>query len=466
MSVLLSFPLTRSHSAINTTFKNVYKCLCRSTWIGLSQRDIGITFFHQQCFGYRLPVAVHCGDGIVGPWTIQGVMRMLRYGLSLFLIALFCSCVRQPSEPSVTPLTQETPDDRQVGSVQYEEKCPKNGKQFLVGWVPMDNPQNEYWKLVDEGMRQTVERAGGRLLYRSPNFDPVKQNDRIRELIVEDVDCIVVFPLNVYSLSSAIELANDAGIPVGIFLNTIPEETNVEVLFTVTLGDLEAARRAGQAMIDALVAKHGEPVGKVLEVQGKMTTTGAKRRAAGFHEVVDQYPNVYVVSKSADWNTGKATRIIQDWMSAHPDTDGIYLHSDANYTPAAQAALSAIGRWAPKGQKEHVILTGEDGTNIAVHAIRYGYMEFTSDFGIADLAPLMGDLVMEYLISGAVPRVGDKIVRPKTLWKETFVETQPGMTGPIIPIPITTITRENADDQRLFANKYQGAPNGRSPLAW
>ncbi len=44
----------------------------------------------------------------------------------------------------------------------------------------MDNPQNEYWKMFDDGLRRTVEDAGGKFLYRNPQFDAVKQNDRIR----------------------------------------------------------------------------------------------------------------------------------------------------------------------------------------------------------------------------------------------------------------------------------------------
>lgn len=352
-----------------------------------------------------------------------------------------------------------------VKSVQASSG-PKNGEQFVVGWIPMDNPQNEYWKMFDDGLRKAVEDAGGKFLYRSPEFDAVKQNDLIRELIVEDVDFIAVYPLNGYSLGQAVKLANEAGIPVAVFLNSVPAETGAEIIFTVTESDREAARGAGQAMVNALTAKYGEPRGKVLEVTGRMTTTGAKLRKLGFHDVVDQYPDIEVTSKSGNWSTGTATLVIQDWMAAHDDTDGIYLHSDANYTPAAQAALSAIDRWVPMGDPGHVILTGEDGTNFAVHAIRYGYMDYTSDFAIADLAPLLGGLIMENLKSGSLPKVGDKILRPNTLWEEVTVGEQKGISGPIISIPITAITQENANNPALYANQHQGPPNGTSPLVW
>ena len=382
---------------------------------------------------------------------------MNRFWLLGLPALLICSC--SPSTPNESSSQTGHPP-------QGLRQGPRNGAQFVVGWIPMDNPQNEYWDAFDQGLRQAVEDAGGKFLYRSPHFDAVKQNDRIRELIVEDVDCIVVYPLDGYAIGPAIEIANEAGIPVAVFLNSVPSQTGAEVTLTVTESDREAARGAGQAMVDALIVKNGVPKGKVLEVQGRMTTTGAQLRSAGFHDVVDQYPDIEVISKSGNWNTGQATRVIQDWMSGNPATDGIYLHSDANYTPAAQAALSAIGRWVPKGEPGHIILTGEDGSNIAIHAIRYGYMEYTSDFSIADLAPLLGELVMQHLRTGDVPQIGQTIYRPDTLWKEVKVGQQKGKSGPIISLPITAVTRKNADNPALFANKYQGAPNGLSPLSW
>lgn len=390
-----------------------------------------------------------------------GIVLADRWRQSLYLMVLFClgsacSCGQSRQD---SPATSSS-------AVSSGSKGPKNGSEFVVGWIPMDTPKNEYWKMFDEGLQDAIESRGAKFLYRSPQFDAVKQNDRIRELIVEDVDFIVVYPLDGLSISSAVVEANNAGIPVAVFLNSVPSKTGAKVLFTVTESDREAARAAGQAMVDALTEKHGEPKGKVLEVQGRMTTTGAKLRFAGFHEVIDGYENIVVTSKTGNWDTGIANRVIQEWMAVHSDTDGIYLHSDANYTPAAQAALSAIDRWVPKGEPGHVILTGEDGTNIAIHAIRHGFMEFTSDFSIADLAPLLGELIMEYLHAGTVPKIGDVLERPDTLWKEVTVSAQEGMSGPIISIPITGVTQENASDPKLYANKYQGAPNGMSPLIW
>lgn len=54
---------------------------------------------------------------------------------------------------------------------------PKYGTQFIVGYMPRDNPKNEYWKAYDDGLQKAVEDAGGKVLYFNGQGDPVKQHD-------------------------------------------------------------------------------------------------------------------------------------------------------------------------------------------------------------------------------------------------------------------------------------------------
>ena len=293
---------------------------------------------------------------------------------------------------------------------------PKNGKYWVVGWVPMDNPKNEYWKAYDNGLQRAVEASGGELLYNSPLGDPVKQSDCILQLITQDVDILLVYPIDSNAVGSALKEANGAGIPVGLLWNPVPKATGAKIDLTVAINAEEAAARAGQVLVDALVKKYGEAKGKVLEVQGRMVTTGGKRRGSGFHRTIDKYSRIQVTAKPGDWDTGKGTNAIQQWITAHPDTDAIFFHSDGAYTPAAAAALSPLSRWVPAGEDGHIICTGIDGSNMAVHAIKHGFVEYTSGTEHADMGKLLGELAMEYLETGALPQVGSKVLRPDTSW--------------------------------------------------
>ena len=280
---------------------------------------------------------------------------------------------------------------------------PKYGDQFVVAWATLDSPKNEYWKAYDDGLRKAIEEAGGKLLYLSAQGDPVKQHDCVSQAIAQDVDMLLVYPIDSNAIGAAIHEANAAQIPVGALWNLVPAASGAEMEMTVVMKAEEAAAKSAQVIVDRLIEKYGEPRGTVLEVQGRMVTTGAQRRGAGFHEVVDQYPDIKVTAKPGDWDTGKGTTAIQDWITANPETDAIFFHSDGAYTPAAIAALSPLGRWVPAGQEGHIICAGVDGSNMAVHAIKHGYMEYTSGAEHADAGGLLGSLAMEFLQTGKRP---------------------------------------------------------------
>jgi ABC-type sugar transport system substrate-binding protein len=249
---------------------------------------------------------------------------------------------------------------------------------------------------------------------------------------------------------------------VFIWLAGIPASAGAEVVMGNETADGPAGSGAGQAIVDALTAKYGEPRGKVLEVQGLMTQSLAQVRSAGFHEVVDQYPGIEVTSRPADWDTGAATTIIQDWITANPDGDAIWMASDANYTPAAKSALTAVDRWRPIGEEGHVILVGMDGSNVAVNAVKCGYMDYVADFTFPVISPVLAEQVMRYLETGTVAEVGSTVpVSDSTIAGVDVIE-RPEFAGPILSIPIFGVTPETAADPLLFANRYQGAPNGLS----
>ena len=70
------------------------------------------------------------------------------------------------------------------------------------------------------------------------------------------------------------------------------------------------------------------------------------------------------------------------------------------------------------------------------------------------------------LQTGEFLKAGEKIPRPETTWKVADVVEMPTFAGPLVYIPVTGISQENAEDPNLFANKYQGAPNGLSECEW
>jgi simple sugar transport system substrate-binding protein len=332
---------------------------------------------------------------------------------------------------------------------------------FVVGYTPLNNLVNQYQVAWKNQLQQGVQAAGGTLKVCLPGTSATQQANCVQQFISSKVNAIVIYAIDAQAMIGPIKAANKAHIPVVGFVSEFPS-AGEQVAFSVNVDDAGAGALAGHALVQALTQKYGSPKGTVLEIQGLLTTSAAQLRGSGFHQVVNQYPNIKVVSKPANWDTSMATTIIQDWMSAHPDTDAMYFQSEGGYLPAAEAVLKKLHRWVPAGQPGHVILVGEDGTNIGLNAVKCGYMEEDGDYALGDFTPLAAKLIIQMLKTGSIPKAGQVIPDPGTMWKQATVLSNASVAGPIVNIPATAITKSNASDPRLFGNKFQGAPNGLS----
>lgn len=347
---------------------------------------------------------------------------------------------------------------------------PKNGTQWIVGWTPLSDPIDESRVAFDKGIKDAVEAAGGKELYCSPSGtgggsagDPALQANCVDNFIAQGADAIVVYPIDSVAIAAAIQKANTAGIPVFDFTGPIPGSTGVKVALTINPGDFDAGAAAGKAIVDALTKKNGSPKGTILEMQGLMSTQAAQQRGAGFHSVVDGNPDIKVTSKDGAWSTGTATPIIQDWFTAHSDTDAIYMHSDGAYTPAAKSVLEPMGLWQKIGTPKHVILAGEDGSNLALLSVKCGYMDADSDFGIPLLSQILGTQIMQYLQAGGITYTDGQVIQTgNELYPTATIKITPEFAGPIGYVGVTSVTPANADNPNFYGNAVQPPPNGTS----
>ena len=337
---------------------------------------------------------------------------------------------------------------------------PHNGVQLVVGHTGLTDPTNEFRKAWYGAIQNAVEKAGAKYEFCSGNADATTQANCVSQFVAQNVDAVVIWPVDVTAIVSSIQALNQANIPVFQYLSTIPASSGVKIAATVAFADYDQGVLDGTEMVKDLQAKYGSAKGTVLEVQGQITTSSAQQRGAGFHSVVDKYPDIKVVSKPADWDGSKATTVIQTWFTANPNTDGIYMHSSCDYLPAAQAALIPMGKYVKEGQPGHVILVGTDGCNSDTYAVHCGYMELAVDAGLNSFTPLLSQIMLDYLEHGKTVRIGEtfNIANGRT----ATITNDPTIAGPIAVIKPLPITQANASDPTLAGNSVQSPPNGTS----
>lgn len=110
--------------------------------------------------------------------------------------------------------------------------------------------------------------------------------------------------------------------------------------------------------------------GKYVELVGLESDNAAHIRSKGYHDIIDQYPDMEMVAQqSANWDQTLAFQKMETIIQAHPDIKGVIAGNDT-MAVGAQAALEAAGM-------NDVIVIGFDGSPDAAALIKAGKMAAT-----------------------------------------------------------------------------------------
>lgn len=238
---------------------------------------------------------------------------------------------------------------------------PKSHDKLMVIITPsLDNPFFGQEAIAAESRARAL---GYHTLKYSHDDDAFKQSELIDTAIARGASAIILDNAGADASVAAVQKAKSAGIPV--FL--IDREINVRGIATAQIvsNNYQGASEGAEAFVEALGEK-----GPYVELVGKESDTNAQIRSQGYHEILDQYPDMHMVARqSANWSQSDAFSVVQSVLQAHPEIKGVIAGNDT-MALGAIAALNSAGR-------SDVVVTGFDGSNDARDAILRGQMTAT-----------------------------------------------------------------------------------------
>ena len=184
------------------------------------------------------------------------------------------------------------------------------------------------------------------LVFASADNDGQRQARQIDSMIAKKVDLIVVAPDNVNDVTPAIERAYRAHIPVVLFDRKV-NTTH----YTASIGgdNVEAGREVARFLASKLDGK-----GTVVEITGLKDASPVIGRHRGFHEVMNNYPGINVVTLESNWKMERAQELMKQYLDKGGHADGVFGHSD----------LGAIGAFLEaerRGIYKQMLIVGIDG---------------------------------------------------------------------------------------------------------
>ncbi len=223
-----------------------------------------------------------------------------------------------------------------------------------------DNP---FFKAEADGAAAKAMELGYETMVLVHDDDANKQNELFDSAIAAGVKAIILDNAGADASVAAVQKAKDAGIPSFLIDREITA-TGVAVSQIVS-NNYQGAQLGAEEFVKLM----GE-AGEYAELIGKESDTNAGIRSKGYHDVIDQYPDLKMVaSQTANWSQTEAYSVMESMLQANPGIKGVISGNDT-MAMGAYAALEAAGR-------TDVIVVGFDGSNDVRDSILKGGIKAT-----------------------------------------------------------------------------------------
>ena len=238
---------------------------------------------------------------------------------------------------------------------------------------------NPFFVTLRDGAQSAADEAGAELIVSDAQNDTAQQQDDIQNFVTQQVNVILVNPVDSDAVVPAIEAANQANIPV-IALDR--GASGGELATTIASDNVQGGDLAGEELI-RLVGS-----GSVAQLEGTPGADPARDRGQGFQDAIDAQSSVEVVaSQSANFDRAEGLNVAENILQANPNIAGIFAQNDEMALGAVQALGDSAG--------DEVKVVGFDAIEDALSAIQDGTINAT----VAQQPAEIGSLGVENAIS-------------------------------------------------------------------
>ncbi len=220
---------------------------------------------------------------------------------------------------------------------------------------------NPFFVTLRDGAQSAADEAGAELIVSDAQNDTAQQQDDIQNFVTQQVNVILVNPVDSDAVVPAIEVANQANIPV-IALDR--GASGGELATTIASDNVQGGNLAGEELI-RLVSS-----GSVAQLEGTPGADPARDRGQGFQDAIDAQSAVEVVaSQTANFDRAEGLNVAENILQANPEIAGIFAQNDEMALGAVQALGASAG--------DEVKVVGFDATEDGLSAIQDGTMNAT-----------------------------------------------------------------------------------------
>lgn len=313
-----------------------------------------------------------------------------------------------------------------VSIEQEVDECyvePEDGDLTIGFSNPLD--ANETVNFEARAMQLEVEELGGKFINQDAGGDPDKQVSDIEQLVAQEVDALVVFPLDAKAVTPALKKAQDAGIPVlGIEMNLDSTDPGPGVDTQIWQGRDYASYLQAQAAAELM--EPGATFAQIGFAVPVPTIEKSVERAAFWAEEYGLMTGPRADNQTDDIAGGEEA--MTEILGQNPDIQGLIAYNEESATGAAAAT---------RQQGSDIPLVGNNGGSLGFQSVEAGTIDATVKFQVPDIGRCavwgaydlaQGTDVPETVIAPQPALITSETIADVPTWEDTLNERY-GSTG-------------------------------------
>lgn len=211
-------------------------------------------------------------------------------------------------------------------------------------YMTMNNP---FYSIIDEEIERKVKANGDILITLDPALSVNKQKEQLRYLMNQDIDALILTPVDFDSLNKELKMFYEKEIPV------IVVDTEVKDLKYVTYSVASDNYNAGVLCAKDMMSRYSSA--RIVLMEHTDTNSG-KERIQGFLDTISGLSSYTIVYRSqCEGQLERSMPIMEDFLDTGVEFDVVMCLND----PAALGVMAAMEN---RGVLEDKYIYGIDGT--------------------------------------------------------------------------------------------------------
>ncbi len=361
--------------------------------------------------------------------------KVLAAALCAVMVLGVVGCSSSSTTETTTEVTTEVTTEAATEAVVEEtaEATGADASEFTIG-ISIDQLFDSRVATV-MGLEDGLEAAGVTdIIELVADGDAQTQNDQVNQLINQGVDGLLICPVDLTTIETALIAADAAGIPVVLYDRDAPDSDNV--LSVSVCGATDDGYQGGLYIAETLDAM-GLDSYVIAELKGPDSDDVGVQRSAGFNQAIEEVLGdkaTVITVETGAWDTATATANFQSALQANPEICAVFCGTDS-FIPGVETVLTDAGRMNVVGEDGHVVITGINGSLEGYESVVNGIADGTVVMDCPNTGVSAAETLIAYLVDGTVPeRV---ITIPSTFYTIDDIEANAGSIWGVMDLSLS-----------------------------